>query len=143
MQVSYLPFVIYQPLGLVTLAASLLIAGRRLPLPFEDVRQSLRFDFHWQHASRDRALGHLVEVAFVLYVSALIASLYLSGGQGPWGAGWQWLAAKTAVVSVGVIWFRDRWLLPRWRQMDGRLWLLLLGLSVFSSALAGLMLGRS
>jgi NADH-quinone oxidoreductase subunit H len=112
-----LPLAVYQPLGLLLVALSGVLAGRRLPAP-DDVPQPALLDFHLQHAGSAWALSHLVEYLGLFYNSTVIALVYLAGWGGPASGGLPWLVGKTLAVMLALLWLRQRWY-TGWRERLG------------------------
>ncbi len=130
-----LPYLLYQPLAALLLAVALLGGGRRLPLDLPGAGDPTLADFHLQHAGGPLALYHLAEYMRLLAGGALWAALYLAGPRGPWLAGPHWLVFKVAVVTVGLLWLRRRWVWPQRARLAGNGWAALLGLAALNLAL--------
>lgn len=139
-QRGVLPYALYQPLGMVLMAASLLLGGRRLPYRLPGGCNPLLSDFHLQHVGGALAQYHLAEYVHLVFISLLIANLYLGGWYGPWIAGPHWVALKAAGVAVGLLWLRTNWLPRQESRLSGRYWLALMLLAAFNTLLTGILL---
>jgi len=136
-QCAGLPYVVYQPLGLLTFALSSLLASRRLPLRLPGTKDSLLGDFHLQHAGTVWALYHLAEYLHLFLLGALIATVYLAGWCGPWRAGWHWLVLKALAVTIVLLWLRHGWLARRAQELGRRAWRILMLLAISNALLTG------
>lgn len=134
------PYALYQPLGMVLLAASLLIGGRRLPYRLPSGQSPLLSDFHLQHAGSALAQYHLAEYVHLAFVSLLIANLYLGGWYGPWLAGPHWVVLKAAGIATSLLWLRSNWLPYQHSRLSERYWLVLMLLAAFNALLTGVLL---
>jgi NADH-quinone oxidoreductase subunit H len=139
-QCATLPYVCYQPLGLLTFALSALLGSRRLPLRLPGGENALLGDFHLQHAGSVPAIYHLTEYLHLLLVGTLIATVYLAGWCGPWRDGPHWLVLKALAVTVILLWLRDGWLARRVQQLGERTWRILMSLAVLNLLLTGVIL---
>jgi NADH-quinone oxidoreductase subunit H len=134
-----LPYVVYQPLGLCVFALSALLGGRRLPYRLPRGRKPALDDFHIQHAGSVEAIYHLAQYLHLLLVGALISTLYLAGWWAPWGAGPHALVAKTILVTLGLLWLRNRLLPPLCKRWGGGMWRLCTLLALFNTLLTVLL----
>ncbi|MEA3406543.1 MAG: NADH-quinone oxidoreductase subunit H [Chloroflexota bacterium] len=134
-----MPYIAYQPLGLLIFVLSALLGGRRLPYRLPQGQDPALGDFHIQHAGRVEAIYHLAQYLHLLLIGALISTIYLAGCRGPWRAGPHWLAAKVILVTAGLLWARHR-LLPRLRERWGTsTWRLCTLLALFNTLLTVLL----
>ena len=144
-----LPYIVYQPLGLLVFALSLLAGGRRLPYRPPDgagarhAAPLLLSDFHLQHAGGVLALYHFAEYLHLFLISALTSTVYLAGWRGPWLDGPHWLAVKTLVVAGLLLWVRDSWLARQRQRLGNRLWGILMCLATLNTLLTGAILAWS
>jgi len=71
-------------------------------------------------------------------ISAIVATMYLGGWQGPWLPSWVWFFIKTYALIFVMMWFRGT--LPRLRvdQLMGFAWKFLLPLALVNLLVAGL-----
>jgi NADH:ubiquinone oxidoreductase subunit H len=139
------PWIVYQPLGMALAAVSLLLASQRLPIPPLAPEQAPLVGFHMQHGGRTWAWLHLAEGVQLWAVAGLLAVVYLAGPAGPGADGLHWLVLKSALVAVGLVWLKHRWLSARAWRMGHDLWklLMLLGLAntLLTAALAAALVG--
>jgi NADH-quinone oxidoreductase subunit H len=134
------PYLLYQPLGLLTFTLSALLGSRRLPLRLPGGGNPLLGDFHLQHAGGVLALYHLVEHLHLLLIATLVATIYLAGWWGPWRAGPHWLLLKVLAVTVALLWLRDGWLARRAEQLGRRAWRILMLLAILNTLLTAIIL---
>ena len=136
-----LPLALYQPLGFVVCALALVAGGRRLPYSLPGEGATPLGDWHVQHAGSVPALYHLAEYLQILFSSALLATIYLGSGSGPWSSGPHWLLLKTLLASVVLLWLRAGWLARRRPHLGHRGWLILCALAALNLLLTGLIVG--
>lgn len=133
------PYLVYQPLGALVVALSLLTGGRRLPYVLPGGGDTLLGDFHLQHAGAPMAVFHWAEYLHLLLSCALLATVYLGGGRGPWPFGPLVLAAETLALATFLLWLRHRWWARRSQELGHRLWPLLMSLGLANTVLTGLL----
>jgi NADH-quinone oxidoreductase subunit H len=82
------------------------------------------------------ALFLLAEYAGIVLISALVATLFLGGWQGPFPAtlGPVWLLLKTFAVALVVIWLRVTWPRLREDQLQRLAWLVLVPVALLQLA---------
>lgn len=139
-QCNGLPYVVYQPLGLLLLALSLLAGVRRLPSRLAEGEDETAVHLHLHQRRGARALFHASDYVHLLLVSALIATTYLAGPCGPGPDGLHWLALKTLVVAILLIWLRGGWLAHRGRWLREGGWAALTLLAAVNALLTGVVL---
>ena len=130
-----LPYLVYQPLGLLVFTLSTLLGGRRLPYRLPQEKDLVLGDFYIQHAGSVEAVYHLAQYLHLLLVGALISTIYLAGWYGPWYAGPHWLMAKVILVTAGLLWARHRLLPYLHRRWEGEMWRLCTLLALFNTLL--------
>jgi NADH-quinone oxidoreductase subunit H len=78
------------------------------------------------------ALFYMAEFMNTFSISAIVATAYLGGWQGPWLPSWLWFFLKTYALILVMRWFRGT--LPRFRvdQLMGFAWKFLLPLALIN-----------
>ena len=86
------------------------------------------------------ALFFLAEYTNMIAVSAIAATLFLGGPQGPWLPSWLWFLIKVYVMILAFMWVR--WTFPRIRidHMMSLNWKFLVPLSLVNVLLTGISL---
>ena len=142
-QSDALPYITYQPLGLLVFALALLLGSRRLPFKPPGPQSRLLSDYYLQHSEGVLAMYHLAEYVHLFFISALISTVYLAGWQGPWRDGFHWLVLKALLVVGVLLWLRDGWLAQQSQQSGERMWFILTLLALLNSALTATVLAWS
>ncbi|MHB1295430.1 MAG: NADH-quinone oxidoreductase subunit H [Anaerolineae bacterium] len=124
-----LPFLVYQPLGVLVMGLAAVLGSRYLAVQSPELGAALMVDFHLQYAGWTYALYHWAGYLHVMALSTLMALAYLGGAAGPGGDGLHWLVLKSALVATALLWFRQVWAYPRGAQLGRRLWVLLVAIA--------------
>ncbi|MCX6825798.1 MAG: NADH-quinone oxidoreductase subunit NuoH [candidate division Zixibacteria bacterium] len=120
-----------------------LIAGtaetNRTPFDLPEAEQELVAGFNIEYSGMKFAMFFLAEFVNMFTVSAIGATLFLGGWQGPFLPSWIWFMGKTLFLVFILMWFR--WTYPRLRvdQLMEFSWKFLLPVSFANLILAGLM----
>jgi len=131
-------FFVKQPLGfLIFLVAGFAEIGRT-PFDLIECENELTSGYMTEYSSMKFALFYLSEYAHLLFMSALIVTLYLGGWQGPWLPGLIWFALKTALVIFFFIWVRGTYPRVRYDQLMALGWKVLLPLAMLNVLLTPL-----
>lgn len=131
-QYNGLPYVVYQPLGVLVLGVSLAAGVRPPPAAGDPPAGPL--------PGRSVALYRMCENLQLLLVGALIAIIYLAGDYGPGSDGLHWLALKMLLVAIPLVWLRDRWLTRRGRWLTEGGWAALTLLAALNALVTGVVL---
>lgn len=106
-------FVVLQPVAfLIYLIASTAELNRQ-PFDLPEGEQELTAGVFTEYSGMRYALFFLAEYTNMIAVSAIAATLFLGGPQGPWLPSWLWFMIKVYVMIGIYMWFR--WTLPRIR----------------------------
>lgn len=107
--------VLWQPLGFVIYLVCAAAEVNRLPFDLPEAETELVAGYQTEYASLKFALFYMAEYINMLTVSAIAATLFLGGYQGPFGLfpGVHWLILKIALFIFGLMWMRGT--LPRFR----------------------------
>ena len=133
-QCDALPYVVYQPLGLLLLALSLVSGVRRLP------RRPPTGNGNSPGTSVALALYRVCDYLHLLLVGTFIATIYLARDSGPGTDGLHWLALKTLLVAIPLAWLRGRWLTRRGRWLTEGGWVALTLLAAVNALVTGVAL---
>jgi NADH-quinone oxidoreductase subunit H len=102
-----------QPLGFLIF----LVAGSaeicRTPFDFIECENELVAGYQTEYSSMKFGLFYLAEYGHLLLLSALVATLFLGGWQGPILPPFMWFAGKVFLMLFFFIWIRGTF--PRWR----------------------------
>jgi len=134
------PYIIFQPLGFLIFLISAVAETNRNPFDIPEAESELTGGFHTEYGGIRFAYFFLAEYLNMFVLSALGATLFLGGWQGPWFPGWVWLLAKTGAILFLFIWFR--WTFPRFRadQLMDLSWKILTPLAFLNLLATGLVL---
>ena len=110
----------------------------RTPFDIPEGESEIVAGFHTEYSGMKFALWYMAEFMNVFTVSALTATLFLGGWQGPVLPSWAWFFIKTYALVFVMTWFRGT--LPRLRvdQLMGLAWKFLLPLTLMNIFVAGL-----
>jgi NADH-quinone oxidoreductase subunit H len=103
-----LPFIIVQPLAFFVFVAGTTAELNRTPFDMAEAESELIAGYHIEYSGIKFALIQAAEFGGVMAASAVIATLFLSGWEGPvehW-LGWLWFLLKTIAVASVFIWVR-------------------------------------
>src|SRR4030042_975464 len=127
-----IPYILVQPLGFLIFFIAACAEINRSPFDLMEADSELTAGFHTEYSGMKFAMFYLVEYAEAIAMSAIIATLFLSGWRGPWLPPWLWFIIKTFVVFFVMVWTRTT--LPRVRidQLMGLAWKFLFPLALIN-----------
>lgn len=131
-------FVLLQPVSFVIFFIAATAELNRGPFDLPEAEQELVGGYHTEYTGMRFALFFLSEYANLLSISALAATLFLGGWQGPFLPSWMWFLVKVYFVIFLFMWVR--WTYPRIR-MDWLMklnWKFLLPLSIINILATGI-----
>ena len=135
---SRLPLVVLQPLGFLVYCISAIAEVNRAPFDLPEAENELVAGYHTEYGGLKFALFFMSEYINMVTVSAVAATVFLGGYQGPFLPGPWWLVAKVFALLTIFIWLRAT--LPRFRY--DRLmrfgWLVLLPLALLNTVLTAI-----
>lgn len=109
----------------------------RSPFDLPEAESEIVAGFHTEYSGMKFALFYMAEFMNAFTISALAATLFFGGWQGPWLPSWIWFFLKTIAFILVMIWFRGT--LPRLRvdQMMGLAWKFLVPMTLINILLVG------
>jgi NADH-quinone oxidoreductase subunit H len=117
--------------------ACLLAESNRIPFDIPEAESELVAGVTTEYTGMQFGLFYLAEYVHTLVGSAVAATLFLGGWDGPFAPGLHWLVAKTLVLFVVVYWVRWTFLRLRADQLMSLCWRVLVPaglLLVFAAA---------
>ena len=120
-----------------------IIAGtaetNRTPFDIPEAEQELVAGFNIEYSGMKFAMFFLAEFVNMFTISAIAATLFFGGWQGPILPSWIWFLVKTLALVFVLMWFR--WTFPRMRvdQLMEFSWKFLLPIAFVNLILAGFM----
>jgi NADH-quinone oxidoreductase subunit H len=131
-------FVILQPVAFFTYFIAATAELNRGPFDMPEAEQELTAGVYTEYTGMRWALFFLAEYTNLVAVSALAATLFFGGGQGPWLPSWLWIIIKTYLIMMVFMWMK--WTFPRIR-MDHLMsfsWKVLIPVSLANILVTGL-----
>jgi len=105
--------VIFQPLGFVIYIIAATAEANRTPFDLPEAEQELVAGFNIEYSGMKFAMFFLAEFVNMFTVSAIAATVFLGGWNGPILPSWMWFLGKTLAMVFVLMWFR--WTFPRLR----------------------------
>ncbi|GAA4503959.1 NADH-quinone oxidoreductase subunit NuoH [Gluconacetobacter tumulicola] len=137
---SGLWFIVPQALGCVVFTLAGVAETHRLPFDLPEGENELGAGFHTEYSGMKFGMFFLAEYAGVVLISALLATLYLGGWQGPLLPPALWFGLKTGALVCLFILLRAALPRPRYDQLMALGWKILLPLSLLNIAATGAIL---
>jgi len=103
----------FQPLGFVIYIIAATAESNRTPFDLPEAEQELVAGFNIEYSGMKFAMFFLAEFVNMFTVSAIAATVFLGGWNGPFLPSWAWFMAKTLGIVFILMWFR--WTYPRLR----------------------------
>ena len=130
------PLILFQPLGFIIFFVAISAELNRSPFDLMEAESEIIAGFHTEYSGMKFGMFQLAEFAALMGYSAVIATLYLSGWEGPGLPGYLWLMVKIFFIFGIFVWTRAT--LPRLRidQVMALAWKFLLPLSLLNVAVA-------
>lgn len=139
-------FILVQPLGFLIYFICAIAETNRLPFDLPEAETELIAGYHTEYSSLKFAFFQMAEYINIVTVSAIAATMFWGGYQGPFGIlpGAHWLILKIAIFIFIFMWARGT--LPRFRydQLMRLGWKVLLPLAllnIFLTAVGLILLG--
>ncbi|MFN2147522.1 MAG: NADH-quinone oxidoreductase subunit NuoH [Anaerolineales bacterium] len=141
---SPIPFMLLAPVAMVVFFISSLGEVGRAPFDLLEAESEIVAGFHIEYSGLKFGMFFVAEFLHAFTISALTATLFLGGWQGPWAVQYPFLGLvyfliKTSIVYFVVIWIRGSFPRIRIDQMNSFNWkfitpVALLGLAVSAVA---------
>lgn len=130
-------FVCYQPLAFLIYFIAGVAETNRTPFDLPEAESELVAGYHTEYSGMRFALFFLAEYSNIFIVSAIAATFFLGGYQGPFLPGILWFLTKSYAVVFIIIWFR--WTYPRVRfdQLLNFSWKVLIPLAFLNLLITG------
>ncbi|MCX6010484.1 MAG: NADH-quinone oxidoreductase subunit NuoH [Chloroflexi bacterium] len=127
-----IPFLLLQPLGFVIFFLGTVAEMNRSPFDLLEADSEIVAGYHIEYSGMKFAMFYLGEYGHALAYSCIIATLFLSGWQGPLLPPIVWLVIKVMAVFSVIVWMRAT--LPRLRvdQLMAFAWKGLLPMAVIN-----------
>jgi NADH-quinone oxidoreductase subunit H len=107
-------FVVLQPIAFITYFISATAELNRGPFDMPEAEQELTSGAYTEYTGMRWALFFLAEYTNLVAVSALMATVFFGGWQGPWLPSWLWIIIKTYLILN--VFFLIKWTFPRIRM---------------------------
>jgi NADH-quinone oxidoreductase subunit H len=143
-------FVVLQPVGTIIFLVATLAEVNRAPFDMPEAEQELTAGYHTEYSGMKFALLFMAEYTKMIAISAIGATVFLGGYNGPFIDRFPWLGPvyiflKILILLFGMIWVRATFPRIRYDRLMAFGWKILLPLSlavVFITAV-GIMLAQS
>lgn len=131
-------FIVLQPLGFILYMLGAIAETNRAPFDLPEADTELVAGYHTEYSGMRFAMYYIAEYVNMITVSAVAATLFLGGWQGPFIPGPHWLLLKMLLILFAFVWLRAT--LPRLRydQLMGLSWSVLLPLGLINVALTAI-----
>ncbi|HSR47695.1 MAG TPA: NADH-quinone oxidoreductase subunit NuoH [Anaerolineales bacterium] len=133
-------YIVFQPIGFLIFMIAAIAEVNRAPFDMPEAEQELTAGYHVEYSGLKFALIFMAEYDKMIAVSAIAATLFLGGYDGPFIDQVPWLGPIYLVVKVAALLFLMIWLratLPRFRydRLMAFGWKILLPLALLNVAL--------
>ena len=132
------PMILYQPLGFIILFIAVSAELNRTPFDLLEAESEIIAGFHTEYSGMKFVLFLTAEGVALVGYAAVIATLFLSGWEGPGFPGYIWLIIKILFLFSIFVWTRAT--LPRLRidQVMTLAWKFMFPLSLVNAAIAAI-----
>lgn len=107
-------FVVLQPIAFIIYFIAATAELNRGPFDMPEAEQELTAGAYTEYTGMRWALFFLAEYTNLVAVSALMATVFFGGWQGPWLPSWLWIVIKTYLILQ--VFFLFKWTFPRIRM---------------------------
>ena len=132
-----IPFILLQPLGFLVFFIAGCAEINRTPFDMLEADSELVAGHHTEYSGMKFAMFYLVEYAEALALSAIIATVFLGGWQGPLLPPWLWFVIKVFAIFGVMIWTRATFPRVRIDQLMALAWKFLFPLSIINIFITG------
>ena len=131
-------FVLLQPVAFIMFLLATISEINRTPFDLPEAESEIIAGYHTEYGAIGFALYSLAEFINMFAASALAATIFFGGWQGPLLPGWLWFLLKSYLMVVVMIWLRGT--LPRLRvdQLMNFAWKVLVPLALVNLTLTGI-----
>jgi len=138
-QAHDVPFFLLTPLGFLIFLASAMAEINRGPFDMLEADSEIVAGFHVEYSGMKFAMFYLAEYGHALAMSAIAATLFFRGWEGPGGQyiGIVWFMVKTVFVFGLMIWLRVAFPRLRIDQLMGFAWKFLFPLALINLFIIG------
>ncbi|SEO48041.1 NADH-quinone oxidoreductase subunit NuoH [Nitrosovibrio sp. Nv6] len=130
-------FCIPQILGLITFTVAGIAEARRLPFDLPEAENELVAGFHTEYSSMKFGLFFIGEYVGIILISAVMVTLFFGGWLGPLLPPLMWFLLKTFIVIGFFILLRASLPRPRYDQLMGYGWKVMLPLTLVNLLITG------
>lgn len=130
-------YVVPQALGFAVFLIAALAESHRTPFDLPEAEQELVAGFHTEYSGMKFGMFFVGEYVGVTANSAMIATLFFGGWQGPWLPPLVWFALKTAFFICLFILIRGSLPRPRYDQFMAFGWKIMLPLALLNLLVTG------
>ncbi len=133
-------FILPQFIGFVTFLVAGLAETHRLPLDLPEAEHELTAGFHTEYSGAKFGMFFIGEYAGVIMISGMLSTLFFGGWLAPLGLPEMpllWFSLKTFVFIVLFVWLRAALPRPRYDQLMGFGWKLMLPLTLLNTLVTG------
>jgi len=129
----------FGPIAFVTYVIAATAEANRTPFDIPEAEQELVAGYNIEYSGMKFAMFFLAEFVNMFTVSAIAATVFLGGWNGPWLPSWLWFLGKTLLMVFLLMWFR--WTYPRLRvdQLMEFSWKFLVPVTFANLILAGIL----
>jgi NADH-quinone oxidoreductase subunit H len=130
-------FVVYQPIAFCIYFIASVAETNRTPFDLPEAESELVAGYHTEYSGMRFALFFLAEYTNMFIVSAIAATFFLGGYQGPFLPGFVWFLLKSYLLVFVIMWLK--WTYPRVRfdQLLNISWKTLIPLSFINLLITG------
>jgi NADH-quinone oxidoreductase subunit H len=125
-------FILSQPLGFLLFLFAGIAESHRAPFDLPEAETEIVAGFHTEYASMKFGMFFIGEYLGVIFISALITTLYFGGWQGPFLPPIVWFTLKTVFFVMFFILLRAAIPRPRYDQLMSFGWSILLPLALLN-----------
>lgn len=138
-------YILYQPLGAVVFYIAMLAEVNRAPFDMPEAEQELTAGYHTEYSGMKFALFFMGEYIKMIAVSAIFATLFLGGFDGPWVEQWPllgplYLGLKVVACLALMIWIRASFPRLRYDRLMAFGWKVLLPLALLNIFLTAMVI---
>ena len=130
-------FCVSQVLGLIVFLIAGIAESHRLPFDLPEAEHELTAGFHTEYGGMKFGMFMLGEYLGLILISCMIVTLFFGGWLGPWLPPIVWFGLKTFLCMCFFILLRAAIPRPRYDQLMGFGWKIMLPLTLINLALTG------